>query len=69
MVRRNRSGAPWLLTCPPLSSAGDFDLKSERLEFVGFTPLAGPLADVDAVVTVGGRARSSAPSLTRSPWS
>ncbi|MEV6606158.1 glycosyltransferase [Kutzneria sp. NPDC051319] len=36
------------------ATAADFDVQSDRLEFVGFTPLAELLIDVDVVVTVGG---------------
>ncbi|MBR7829334.1 glycosyltransferase family 1 protein [Actinospica sp. MGRD01-02] len=42
------------VTLGPMRTAEEFDIDSDRVEFVGFTPLARLLGDVDAVVTVGG---------------
>lgn len=42
------------VTLGPMRNAEEFDVDSDRVEFVGFTPLAQLLSDVDAVVTVGG---------------
>lgn len=42
------------VTLGPMRSAEEFDLDADRVEFVGFTPLAHLLGDVDAMVTVGG---------------
>lgn len=42
------------VTLGPMRTAEEFDVDSDRVEFVGFSPLARLLADVDAVVTVGG---------------
>ena len=38
----------------PIKTAADFDLDSDRVEYVGFTPLEQLLGDVDVVLTVGG---------------
>lgn len=42
------------VTLGPTKTPADFDLDSARVEFVGFTPLAQLLSDVDVVLTVGG---------------
>ena len=42
------------LALGPAKTRADFDLDSDRVEFVGFTPLERLLHDVDAVITVGG---------------
>lgn len=42
------------VTLGPMKTAEEFEVDSDRVEFVGFTPLARLLVDVDAVVTVGG---------------
>ena len=43
-----------LITLGPNRTSEEFDLHSERVEFVEFTPLDRLLGDVDVVVTVGG---------------
>jgi UDP:flavonoid glycosyltransferase YjiC (YdhE family) len=42
------------VTLGPTRNAEEFDVDSDRVEFVGFTPLAQLLSDVDAVVAAGG---------------